>query len=306
MGSSALTPLSVYLCASVYPRLLNDPAMLAKLDPDVVSTLTPHGPCTDWRRGSTYWTKVGAARRLHAQQSGYSLQHLRDAVAWSSQSAQHLTTAHIKVIRDTYAHAEWEVEHSAPPALLLSPSTPPPKSQRSASLLVAQPHQPQHPTSAPLTKCKPGPGLPPFLSRWSRTSHRQRILRARFLMGRACTGAVRLRFATTSDRPSIDDRCAEPSCQPAPLPAPAPMSTIDTIEHALLHCARHQQQRQVLCTTLQQLHLPLTLSSILVAHPPPPPFAASQLSSLLHATSLFLSTIEAERLAAGLTPLDTG
>jgi hypothetical protein len=84
------------------------------------------------------------------------------------------------------------------------------------------------------------------------------------------------------------------------------MPSIDTIEHALLHCARHQQQRQVLRTTLRQLHLPLTLSTILVAHMPPPPFAASQLSSLLHATSLFLATVEAERLAAGLVPLDTG
>jgi hypothetical protein len=125
-------------------------------------------------------------------------------------------------------------------------------------------------------------------------------------MGRACTGAVRLRFAKAADRPTINDRCLEPSCQPAPLPAPAPAPTVDTIEHALLHCQLHQQARQLLRQHLHRLSLPLNLSSLLVAHPPPPPFAASQLSSLLHHTASFLATVEAERLAAGLVPLDTG
>jgi hypothetical protein len=313
MASSSLLFTSIYLCSSVYPRLLNDPAMRAKLDQSTLTALTPHGLCVEWRRGVTYWTKVGPDRRIHAKQSGYSLQHLRDAVEWSLRSAQHLSPLLIRTIRDSHAHAEWEAEHLSPPSLIISSTAPPPPTQRAiiAAALPAPappPHQPQHPTTAPLTRCKPAPGLPPFLTRWSRSSHRQRILRARFLMGRACTGTVRLRFAKVADRPSIDDSCTCPSCQPPALPAPAPAPYLDTIEHAILYCQRHAADRLILCQHLHRLGLPppLTLSTLLVAHTPPPPFPSSQLSSLLHYTASFLATVEAERLTAGLVPLDTG
>lgn len=307
MAASNLTPLSVYLCASVYPRLLNDPAMQVKLDAPTASALTPHGPCAEWQRGVTYWTQVGRERRDHAQRTGYTLQHMRTAVDWTSQSAQHLTPDHINAIRRHHQHAEWEAEHETPPPLVITPTQPPPQAQRNAAAAAPAPPQPPqrpHTTTAPLTRCKPGPGLPPFLSHRSKSSHSQRILRARFLMGRACTGAVRLRFAKRADRHAIDAHCTDPTCQPAPLPAPAPAPTIDTIEHALLHCQRHHKARQQL---RQHLHpLQLSMSTILIAHPPPPPFRLTELDSLLHYTASFLAIVETERLTAGLVPLDTG
>jgi hypothetical protein len=318
MASSALLSTSAYLCTSVYPRLLNDPAMRAKLEQSTLATLTPQGLCAEWRRGVTYWTQVGSDRRAHARLTHYSLQHLRDTVAWSCHSAQHLTPLFIRSIRDSHAHAEWEAEHLTPPSLIISPTTVPSSARRAllaaaaaAAAPAPPPHLPQHPTTAPLTRCKPAPGLPPFLARRSKTSHRQRILRARFLMGRACTGTVRLRFAKVADRPSIDDRCTDAACQPpaALVPgAPAPALSLDTIEHALLHCQRHAADRLLLCQHLHRLGLqpPLTLSTLLVAHTPPPPFTPSQLPSLLLYTASFLATVEAERLTAGLVPLDTG
>jgi hypothetical protein len=291
MASSALTPLSVYLAASVYPRLLHDPVMVAKVDPATRTALMPHGAHAEWHRGVTYWTHLNKARRTHARQSGYTLAHLRDAITWTTTSAQHLTRAAARDIRAQYAHAEWQSEHQPQPALILTPTTAPSR---------------QHPTSAPLTQCKPAPGLPPYLRRWSKSSHRERVLRARFLLGRARTGSVRLRFAKAADRASIVELCTAPACQPPALPAPAPAPPADTIEHCILHCTRHDQSRRELGHTLDRLQLPLTLSTVLVAHAPQPPLSSPQLASLLRDTATFLATVEAERLAAGLVPLDTG
>ena len=306
---------SLYICASVYPRLLNDPAMQASLTPSTLQALRPNGLCGEWRRGVEYWTHVGDDRRASAQISGYSLQHLRDTVSWSCDSAEHLTRPFILSIRNAHAHAEWEAEHSTAPAVVVSSTFPPSPATRVALAAAAAagnppPHEPQHPTTAPMTRCKRVPGLPPFLARRSRTSHRQRILRARFLMGRARTGDVRLRFATDADRPLIDNHCTHPLCQPPALPAPAPAPPVDTIEHTLLHCHRHTASRDALTDHLRHLHDDLTLvptlDSVLVADTPSPPFRRFLLPSLLLHTASFLATVEAERLSAGLVPLDTG
>jgi hypothetical protein len=74
----------------------------------------------------------------------------------------------------------------------------------------------------------------------------------------------------------------------------------------LLQCARHLVARSQLTSTLTGLGLPLTLSSILVASRPPPPFTGSKLPQLLNATSTFLTAIHVDRSKEHLVPLDTG
>ena len=164
----------------------------------------------------------------------------------------------------------------------------------------------QHATTAPLTQCKPSPGLPPFLSHRGADSNGSRRLRARLLLGRERSGANRLRFAKAAERTSLETTAI---CSHCPPPAsPSAPETYDTTAHFLLNCPRHQPARSQLLSDLQPLGLTsaLSLSAILVASPPPPPFLTSKLPLLLRATASFLATVAAERLAAGLLPLDTG
>ena len=121
-------------------------------------------------------------------------------------------------------------------------------------------------------------------------------------MGRARTGGVRVRFAKAADAAATAAslNCAVCSTATAPV--------IDTINHMLLDCTRHQQERAQLAIDVAALGLPppLTLSTILLATKPARPFRSSDLPQLFHRTSTFLSAVLAGRAAANLVPLDTG
>ena len=94
--------------------------------------------------------------------------------------------------------AEWRRQH-------LSPSHP-----------VGTP-PPPHSTDCPMTRCKPTPGLAPFLHSKALQSHSQQVTRARLLLGRSRTGAVLHRFAKTTDSALFDPHC--PHCSTADPPS---------------------------------------------------------------------------------------
>jgi hypothetical protein len=272
---SAALPTSVYLAASVLPRLLLDPTLL---DASTRSNLTLP-PLQHWHHGVEYWEHTGSDRRTWAKVN-YFATHLTAALNWSVHAATQLTLPLIGQIRARHTHAEWVATHA--------PVNPPP----------GTPPVP-HATTAPLTQCMPQAGaLPPFLARRSPDSHGQQTTRARALMGRSRTGTVRSRFARAAEASTISTACTRCSTPANPVD--------DSIPHMLLHCLRHLVARSQLATTLIGLGLPLTLSTILVASRPPRPFTGSLLPQLLRATSAFLTAIHVDRSKEQLVPLDTG
>jgi len=273
---SAALPTSVYLAASVLPRLLLDPTLL---DATTRSNLTLP-PLQHWRHGVEYWEHTGSSRRTWAQ-ANYQSNHLTAALNWAAAAATKLTRSLIGQIRARHSHAEWVATHA--PANPPPPGTPP----------IA------HATTAPLIHCMPQAGaLPPFLARRSPDTHGQQTSRARALLGRSRTGTVRLRFAKAAEASTISTACTRCSTPTNPVD--------DTIPHMLLHCLRHLVARSQLASTLTGLGLPVTLSTILVASRPPRPFTGSLLPQLLRATSAFLTAIHVDRSKEQLVPLDTG
>jgi hypothetical protein len=277
---------STYLCASVYPRVCHSTSLVQKLDPATRHILCP-SPLPHWDKGVRYWDQRSSARRKWAK-ANYTAIQLTDAVTWSALAAQHLTHAHIRQLRDLQSHAEWVATH-APPAAPV------------ASVALSSP-APAHATTAPLTVCKPFPGLSSFLSRHFPGTHRQRVARARLLMGRARTGTVLQRFAKAVDTASasVTLHCAACSTSTHPV--------LDSISHMLLECTRHQQERAQLSADVDTLGLSpaLSLSTILVASKPPPPFPSTDLPLLFRVTATFLSAVTTGRATANLVPLDTG
>ena len=301
LAPSSLLATSIYLCASVYPRVCMGPSLAPRLPAADYGRLV-HGPLPAWQKGVEYWEHKSSRRRQAATATAYPRADLVRALSWSLTSAQHLTPAIITRLSALHAHAEWEAQHHV--TVFPVPGQP-------AVPLAAAPGPPigplvQHATTAPLTQCKPSPGLPPFLSHRCADSNGSRRLRARLLLGRERSGANRLRFAKAAERTSLETTAI---CSHCPPPAsPSAPDTYDTAAHFLLNCPRHQPARSQLLSDLQPLGLTsaLSLSAILVASPPPPPFLTSKLPLLLRATASFLATVAAERLAAGLLPLDTG
>jgi hypothetical protein len=273
---SAALPLSIYLTTSVLPRLFHHDRIL---DDTTRANLNP-SPLPDavWKVGVDYWKQTGAKRRPWAQLH-YRANDLVDAVKWSVQTATTLTPSITALLRARHTHHEW--------AETFAPANPPPGS-------APIPHA----TTAPLTQCMPSAALPPFLARRSTDTHGQQVRRARLLLGRSRTGTVRLRFAKSVEASTISTACTRCSTPAAPVD--------DSIPHMLLQCVRHLAARSQLTSTLSGLGLPLTLSSILVASRPPPPFTGSKLPQLLHATSTFLTAIHVDRSKEHLVPLDTG
>jgi len=296
MAASSTTRLSVYLLSSVYPRVVHDPALRSYYTAEAAAQLAngqqllPH-----WDDGVQYWLHQGADRRAHARAGAadaYTQQRFEKALDWSLQGAAQLTPALIRTVCSAHAHAEWVARHNPPPPTVLTAPIHMPAQQRA--------------TTAPLTQCKPTPGLPHFLHHRSPCSLRERVARARLLMGRARTGAVLRRYARADERAAVNPYCTHAACQPPPQPAPAPEPPLDTIEHMLLHCLRHTASRAALeADLLSRGQLALTLPNILLAHPPPR-VQRHQLGPLLSVTARYLRDVEAQRTNAGLVPLDTG
>ena len=291
LSPSAALATSVYIGVSVYPFTCQSPAIAPHLTPaDSTSLLLP--PPLGCEVGAQYWEQRSAQRRKWSISNfPYRPPHpplpprcdLQSILNWSMTSAPHLTTPIIRQLRWLSAHAEWRAQHA--------PANPPPN---------ASP-PPRHSTTSPLITCKASSGFAPFLHFRSPDHHHQQVARARLLLGRSRTGQVQHRFAKAAAAAATNPHCS--FCPASPLP------TIETIDHILLHCPRYQTPRTNLESNLSQLSptlLPLSLSTILVASSPPPPFHSSKLPLLIRLTSTFLSTLAAVRMAAGLVPLDTG
>ena len=283
LAPSKLLSTSTYLCSSVYPRVCYDPAIAPLLDTATLNALRPT-ELPVWQKSQEYWQKKNAERRKWAA-TNFSRAELRATLDWSSQHAANLTTDIIRQLSARQAHAEWTACH-APPGGFPPGIEPPP-----------------HTTTAPLTECKPSPGVAPFLHRHSTDTHAQQCSRARLSMGRSRTGETQQRFASTADAPLVNPNCTACSTPASPV--------LETTHHVLLHCPRHQQARDRLRWSTDSLGLtspasPLTLSTILLASQPPPPFPFRSLPLLLRITTAFLTAVSASRALANLLPLDTG
>ena len=283
---------SVFIGVSVYPPLLSDPYILSNMPPSL--TLPLHLPAPQGSDcGRRYWDLPSSTRTAwskanfpYKQPSPLSPPpSLHASLTWSLASAQGLTPAAIHRLRWLSSHAEWRQQHlpSNHPA-----GTPPPL----------------HSTDCPLTRCKPSPGLAPFLQRLSPDSHSQQVTRARLLLGRARTGTVLRRFAKAGTAATVN-----PNCLRCSVPNTPPV--LETISHLLLDCPEYDAARTKLQADFAvppALPLPpiLTLSTILVAACPPHPFTPKLLPRLIRLTTSFLGAIAAQRAASGLSHLDTG
>jgi hypothetical protein len=161
--------------------------------------------------------------------------------------------------------------------------------------------RPAHSTSAPLISCQTAPGCAFFLAAGRRAgTFTQLIRRGRLLLRRSFTQHTCWRFAKTGDSVTAD--CTHPLCAAASSSGTAPAETVD---HALLHCHRYAAARQMLVAALQTVHVPLSLSAILLASLPSGNLTSGQQSSILSFTNTFLDSVDAARTAAaGLVSLD--
>ena len=253
-------------------------------------------PPADPRRGIAYWKDTGAARRLNNDHAQFSKAKLARITSWGASWCTHLSPPLIGQLGSWATFREWEAQHEP-----RQPAAPP--AAQPAAQPAAPPPLPAHHTSAPLIQCQKAPGCAFFLAAARHAgSFTQIARRARLLTRRAFTQHTRWRFAKAGDAVTAD--CTHPLCAAASSSGTAPAETVD---HALLHCHRYAAARQALVTALQTVHVPLSLSSILLASLPPGTFTAIQQSFLLACTNTFLDSVDATRTAAvGLVPLDAG
>jgi len=290
LSPSAALATSVYIGVSILPPLCSDPLITCSLPP-ATSTALHLPPPLGSRLGLEYWNQKSKDRRSWSQQNfPYRPTADRPLCAglttilnWSMSSASGLSAPIIHHLRWRSAHVEWRNQHvpaSHPPGDPLPP----------------------HSTTCPLTECKPSAGLAPFLHRLSPDQHHQQATRARLLLGRSRTGAVLHRFAKAAEAASVNPNC--PHCSTPAFPIR------DTIAHVLLRCPRYAAARNQLVKDAQQRPplpiLPLSLSTILVAAMPPPPYRRSFLPRHIRITSSYLAAVAAVRVALGLPHLDTG
>jgi hypothetical protein len=151
-------------------------------------------------------------------------------------------------------------------------------------------------SSAPLLGCKTGPGRSHYLYA---TNDNTITLRARLRANRAYTQEHRHRFRKTAD-PITPKQCTYPIC--------AANNTVDSVEHILLHCPRHQQDRQTLSQKLHIYPKPLTVPLITGATQHNGTAAGKELFlSILALTTTYLLSILSSRLTdVNLLPLSAG
>jgi hypothetical protein len=252
-------------------------------------------PPAGLRLGVEYWTSTGAARRQASSSGQFTKVQHASTIKWSARTCARLSPLPIGRLGSWTTFREWEAQHAPQPA------EPP------AALLAAQPAPPPplpaHHSSAPLIACKTAPGCAFFLAQAHRTgSFTQTLRRARLLMRRSYTQHTRWRFAKTGD--TVSALCTHAACAGASGSGTAPPETVD---HVLLHCGRYDAARRALITALLTVHVPLSLSSILLASLPFGSFNKTQQSFLLACTNTFLDSVDVTRTAAaGLVPLDAG
>lgn len=268
--------MAVRLTSDTVPALLASPT-LQHLSPAILTPLAvptpplPNASPTPTMMCASFWSTPSADRRRWGQTNNFTLHHLLTAITHAVTFARSLTPLHIRHIARWTSVDDWTQQHAV---------------------------QVAHATTAPLSTCKPSPGLAYHLHH-DTSAQAQR--RARLLLNRARTGEVLARFHKTGADP-VNPSCTHPTCS-SPVDPSTPVPT-DTVEHMLLHCPRHNSARQRLVHHFNQLTppLPLSLSTILLATPPPV-LKAQRLPLIAH-TNSFLDCVVDDRV--GLTPLDTG
>ena len=280
---------AVHLATNTLPVTFHDAKLVNRLDTTTRNTLqssTLDG--ATWRLGEDIWVKErwgdGITQRQWAQ-TKYTASALQRTLHWATSAITRLTAPIIQKLTRRKSVQQWEDQHASNQAIA-------------------------HATTAPLTTCKPSYGLAPYFAHDSRA---QAVRRSRLLMGRSFTQSVRYRFPKANAPPPAYE-CTFNLCQPSdPLVA----TPADTIDHVLLRCRRHDAARATLCSALAPLFTkagalapappPLTVSTILCASLPPPPFEPSKLTTLLSCTNAFLDRVGVERAAdISLLPFDPG
>jgi hypothetical protein len=281
---------AAHIATTVLPVTFYSPGLADRLGAATCATLRSyndplHPPLSAavWPLGADFFDKTVWPPKTQREwsQANYTASHLTRTLRWAIHAVQHLTPANIRLLSRQKRVQQWESQH-----------------------VTAQPTA--HVTTAPLTQCKPDAGLAPFFLHDDR---RQSIRRARLLMGRSYTQSIRCRFPKSTVPPPQETACTFHLCQPTDaLTAPPD----DSIEHILLRCHRHTAARAALRSALVPLFPPpappaLTMSTILCATLPPPPFQPSNLTTLLHCSNVFLDRVDVERAAdPSLLPFDPG
>jgi Reverse transcriptase (RNA-dependent DNA polymerase)/Endonuclease-reverse transcriptase len=270
----ALNP-ATYSYSRTVPAVCNNAGLVRMLSAADQNELNIPTPPVDWNKGVTFWEAKNAQRRKAAQQS-YTRIIFDQVLTWSGQAIKRFTKPIIRKLGGWETHREWTQQQ-----------------------LQQQPDS--HNTSSPLTVCKPSPGRSLYLYH---DLHVHAVRRARLLANRAYTQETRHRFRKTGD--TTLPHCTYAQCAAASPLLPTP---IESVEHALLHCHRHDIARQQLRANLSTIDVltPLSLSTILCATLPPPPFRRANLSSLLRYTNAFLDKVDLARGAdSALVPFDPG
>lgn len=280
----ALT-LALRVTTGTVPRLYDPNSTLRPLLPPPILTLLTAPPSllpNDAHIPTQYWSQPSEAIRHTWGNANYTFPMLNTVVKHSNSRplGQSLVPTVVREIARWAAVDEWRRQHSTvdPTAL--------------------------HVTTSPLTECKPSPGVAPSFANETLAQARRRV---RLLMNRSCTGTVRHRFQKAGD--DVNPHCTHTSCaSPVNPSTPVPL---DSIEHMLLHCPRHDAARHRLARELAEIDYsdrPITtsLSTILAATIPPRPFLPHKYHYLVTASNSFLDQVEADRRRDGLPPLDTG
>ena len=271
-------PTAVYLLTALLPHTLAQP-------PDGL----PHHPSP-----SSYKARIEAAWRWSAPDDngagGVSDRHReQQRQVWEAELAtlrDPVIHERLHDVRREAARREWRGTHM-------------PHGQAERTALSATERASR--STAPITRCTPAqddtphPTRPPLHFLHHRhiadARHDELVRRARLLYDRSYTAATRFRFPSQAMAATTSARCTNGTC-----------TEDETVEHLLLHCPRHRQERRQLRSTLRLCHLPLGLRTILN---PPANKGEAAYRTLFTATSTFLSSVAATRAQLGLPPLDT-
>ena len=279
-------PTAIYLLTAFVPHTLAPPREpAAAADSDAPATL-PHLPSS-----TTYKARIKAAREWSAPANGdggVSERHRQQQREfWEELATLRDPAAHkrLRRIRRVAARREWKATHKPPTQAECD--------TLSAAELASR-------TTAPITQCTPvrdnrqrlsHPPLHFLRQRYAAdATHEQLVRRARLLYGRSYTAATRLRFPSQTAAPITSAQCTNADC-----------TEDETVEHMLLHCPRHQLERDRLRRALKrQCKMKLSLRTILN----PPVKGKANYLAAYDATNTFLQSIADTRLRLGLPSLD--
>ena len=285
---------ALHLATNTLPMAFHEPSLLNCISAKARAALRddvalPPLSAQEYHLGAHLWNKEvwGAGGRTQRQwsQANYKKEALRRALDWAPKAARRLTPPSIRELARWKPVLQWRAQHVGAQAT-------------------------EHVTTAPLTQCKPGPALAPYL--WH-DDKIQAVRRSRLLTGRAYTQVARCRFAGKDKPAPASTACTYTGCVPS---NPMVATPEDTVEHILLRCRRHDDAREQLRAQLRPLFAPppstaplppLTMSTILCAAEQTAPFRRAHRQPLMRYTNDFLLRITVERgKDSTLAPFDNG